>query len=64
MKRSLSHPHPGPGVLPPVLCAPFDDPEDYDDIANGVPVLHGLRMGGVGTAAPEGVGTPPFYTEI
>lgn len=31
------------GVLPPVLCAPFDDPEDYDDIANGVPILHGLR---------------------
>ena len=41
----------GPGVLPPVLCAPFDDPEDYDDIANGVPILHGLRSGGRAAAA-------------
>ncbi len=31
------------GVLPPVLCAPFDDPDDFDDIAAGVPMLHGLR---------------------
>lgn len=31
------------GVLPPVLCAPFDDPDDMDDIAAGIPVLHGLR---------------------
>lgn len=31
------------GVLPPVLCAPFEDPDDMDDIAQGVPMLHGLR---------------------
>uniref|UniRef100_A0A7S4SVZ1 Uncharacterized protein n=1 Tax=Alexandrium monilatum TaxID=311494 RepID=A0A7S4SVZ1_9DINO len=31
------------GVLPPVLCAPFEDPDDADDVAAGVPVLHGLR---------------------
>ncbi|CAE8619759.1 unnamed protein product [Polarella glacialis] len=31
------------GVLPPILCAPFEDPEDMDDIASGIPMLHGLR---------------------
>eukprot|EP00913_Durusdinium_trenchii_P007896 g7408.t1 len=31
------------GVLPPVLCAPFDEEDDWDDVAAGVPVLHGLR---------------------
>jgi len=31
------------GALPPVLCAPFDDEDAFDDIAAGVPVLHGLR---------------------
>lgn len=31
------------GALPPVLCAPFDDEDDFDDVAAGVPVLHGLR---------------------
>lgn len=31
------------GVLPPILCAPFEDPEDYDDIVTGVPMLYGLR---------------------
>jgi len=31
------------GVLPPVLCAPFEDPEDADDIAAGVPILQGVR---------------------
>eukprot|EP00930_Biecheleria_cincta_P072241 TRINITY_DN5966_c1_g8_i1.p1 TRINITY_DN5966_c1_g8~~TRINITY_DN5966_c1_g8_i1.p1 ORF type:complete len:544 (+),score=106.76 TRINITY_DN5966_c1_g8_i1:28-1632(+) len=31
------------GVLPPVLCAPFEDPDDMDDIAQGVPMLHGVR---------------------
>ena len=41
----LNPPSSTPGVLPPVLCAPFEDPEDYDDIANGVPILHGLRLG-------------------
>jgi len=37
------------GVLPPVLCAPFEDPEDADDVAAGVPVLHGLRNREYGT---------------
>ena len=32
------------GALPPVLCAPFDDEDDFDDVAAGVPVLHGLRQ--------------------
>jgi len=31
------------GVLPPVLCAPFDDEEDDDGTAAGVPVLYGVR---------------------
>lgn len=31
------------GVLPPVLCAPFEDPEDADEIAAGVPTLYGIR---------------------
>ena len=34
------------GVLPPVLCAPFDEEDDWDDVAAGVPVLYGLRPGG------------------
>ena len=38
-----AHQSPIAGVLPPVLCAPFDDPDDFDDIAAGVPMLHGLR---------------------
>jgi len=37
------------GVLPPVLCAPFEDPEDADDVAMGVPILHGLRNREYGT---------------
>jgi 16S rRNA G966 N2-methylase RsmD len=31
------------GVLPPVISAPFEDPDDADDIASGVPMLYGLR---------------------
>eukprot|EP00933_Yihiella_yeosuensis_P006896 TRINITY_DN111720_c0_g1_i1.p1 TRINITY_DN111720_c0_g1~~TRINITY_DN111720_c0_g1_i1.p1 ORF type:complete len:521 (-),score=83.35 TRINITY_DN111720_c0_g1_i1:112-1674(-) len=31
------------GVLPPVLCAPFEDPDDADDVAAGVPTLYGVR---------------------
>jgi len=33
------------GILPPILCAPFEDPEDaeFDDIAAGVPTLYGVR---------------------
>lgn len=31
------------GSLPPVICAPFDDPDDEDDISAGVPVLQGVR---------------------
>lgn len=31
------------GVLPPVITAPFEDPDDADDIASGVPMLYGLR---------------------
>ena len=27
-----------------MLCAPFDDEDDFDDVAAGVPVLHGLRQ--------------------
>jgi len=38
------------GVLPPVLCAPFEDPEDADDIASGVPMLHGIRNRTYGTS--------------
>eukprot|EP00415_Alexandrium_ostenfeldii_P001425 UN1425 len=37
------------GVLPPVLCAPFEDPDDADDVAAGVPMLHGLRNRTYGT---------------
>jgi len=32
------------GALPPVLNAPFDDPDDYDfDLEAGIPTLHGVR---------------------
>ena len=27
-----------------MLCAPFDDEDSFDDVAAGVPVLHGLRL--------------------
>eukprot|EP00971_Amphidinium_carterae_P222184 4410075-Amphidinium_carterae.1 len=42
------------GVLPPVLCSPFEDEEDVqprnhevpdaDGVASGVPMLYGVRM--------------------
>lgn len=31
------------GAMPPILCAPFEDEEDADDLISGVPMLHGLR---------------------
>mmetsp|Transcript_40805 Transcript_40805/g.93972 ORF Transcript_40805/g.93972 Transcript_40805/m.93972 type:complete len:541 (-) Transcript_40805:66-1688(-) len=31
------------GVLPPVLCSPFEDEEDADGVASGVPMLYGVR---------------------